>query len=272
MRAYVINLPSSSRRRQLMEDQLHHTGLLYEFVAAVDGKRLPAAERATLIDEQQVARAPGWLSPGAIGCTLSHWHVYRRIAEHDDDVALVLEDDAVLSSELGGLTARAASHVRNREVVLLYFRSHKPCLLSDQDAVSLGQHRLLYPMDPHQLLASTAYLITRDAARSLAETMIPVRAASDSWGHYYESGALDSVRCVVRHAVGARTSLESTLGYGDHYPLRRRLRRRTLWPLPQLRALNRWRIEERMTRITMVSAESPVAQALKRSNPSTSDV
>src|SRR6202035_3559431 len=139
--------------------------------------RLTASERAKLVDEPHAAKAPRWLSPGAIGCALSHWRAYQRIGSERDEVAVVLEDDAILPVGFAQLVAQIAKRMRDREVLLLYFRSHQPCKLSEQGAVAVGRHRLLYPVEVDQLITTTAYLVTRSAARSLAEGIVPVRAA-----------------------------------------------------------------------------------------------
>jgi len=263
MRAYVINLPASTRRRQQIEDQLTRAGLSYEFVEAVDGMRLTASERAGLVDEQRVAASPRWLTQQAIGCALSHRRVYQRIVEEEEAAALVLEDDAVLLGGMAELAHDISQHMHPCEVVLLYFQSFKPCRLSEQDAVSVGRYRLLYPMDVRQLIGAVAYVVSHGAARSLADAIVPVRAAADSWGHYHELGMLDSLRCVFPRPV-AHTSIESTLGYGSHSSVRRRLKQLTGWPIPQLRALNRRRIGRNMTRVRLVREAAPLALNLSR--------
>ena len=268
MRAYVINLPSSTDRRRRTEDQLRRAGMQYEVVEAIDGKRLTVTERSELVDERRVAAYPRWLTPGMIGCALSHWHVYQRIAEDSDETALVLEDDAVLHPGLAELADCISRQMQPSEVVLLYFLSFGPCHLSERQAIAVGRYRLLYPVEARQVVASTAYLISRDAARSLVEAIIPVRASPDSWSHYYELGAFESLRCVFPRPVSVHASVESTLGYGDHVSLRRWLKQQTAWPIPQLRALNRRRIARNMTKVAVVHDASPIALKLTRGGSS----
>jgi glycosyl transferase family 25 len=262
MRAYVINLPSSADRRRRIEAQLRRAGQPYELIEAIDGRRLTASERHKLLDERQVAANPNWLTPGVIGCALSHWSVYQRVAEDEDEIALVLEDDASLPANVAQLSEDISQHMRGREIMLLYFRSHQTCRLSEWDAISVGRHRLLYPVDVHQPVTSTAYLVSRAAARSLVEAIVPLRAGPDNWGHYYELGVFDSLRCVFPRPVSVHVSLESTLGYGDRVPLRRQFKQQTMWPIPQLRALNRQRIARNMTRVTLVREASPISLRL----------
>src|SRR5947209_4640748 len=102
MKAYVINLPRSTERRASMAEQLERTELDYEFVDGVSGRGLTPTERAELVDEAAVARYPRWLTPGQIGCALSHLRTYERILDSgtQDAAALILEDDVILPSNI----------------------------------------------------------------------------------------------------------------------------------------------------------------------------
>ena len=63
MKAYVISLPRSARRRASIAEQLARTALEFDFVDGVDGRGLTAAERAELVSESAVARYTRWLTP-----------------------------------------------------------------------------------------------------------------------------------------------------------------------------------------------------------------
>jgi glycosyl transferase family 25 len=155
-----------------------------------------------------VARHPGWLNPGAIGCALSHRRAYEEIRSSLDDVALVLEDDVTLPPWIAGLCARVGSEMEGREIVLLYFRAFGVCRFSARDAVDLSTAtRLMYPIDAQQPITAAAYLISRAAARSLSEAIVPVRAAADSWGTTARSAqSTHSAACSRGRSAFARTS------------------------------------------------------------------
>ena len=201
MKTYVINLPQSYERRRNMREQLKVAGVSYEFVDAVDGRRMAPAERTRLVDEAMVARYPHWLTPGQIGCSLSHLQAYKRFLASggSEEVALILEDDATITTPFWDVVTSAMRQMRGSEVVLLYFRSFDVCRFSAHGAVEIyGGARLMYPLDATQPITSSAYAITREASRRLSEVIVPVRAGADSWGHFYEQGAIDSLRCVIR--------------------------------------------------------------------------
>jgi len=89
---FVVSLARAPERRAAITQQLEGIGVDFVMTDAVDGAAIaPEARRAML--------APGIdYPPGVVGCYLSHTNIYRRMVGDDVPVALVLEDDAVLSA------------------------------------------------------------------------------------------------------------------------------------------------------------------------------
>jgi glycosyl transferase, family 25 len=247
-----------------LTSQVAQLGIPYELVDAVEGRALTPAQRAELVDEAAVARSPHWLTPGTIGCTLSHRAAFQQILQGNDEVGLVVEDDVVVPPDAAMVLDEIAGQMRGREVVLLYYRSFEPCVFSSQDAVELSRWgQLLYPIDVRQPASGVAYLITREACDALVELLVPVRAAVDSWGLFHEAGAVERLRCVVPRPVGLRTDFKSTIDYLRTASLRARastaISQRRIFPLHQLVALKRKRLERSMTRVRIVPERSPLA-------------
>jgi glycosyl transferase family 25 len=250
-----------------MVEQLARTELEPEFVEAVDGSALTASDRAKLVDEGVVGIHPHWMNPGQVGCALSHLRVYqRRAGAGDDEIALVLEDDVILPSDIGEVCREIGAHMRGKEVVLLYFRAFGTCRISAQDAVELTYGaRLLYPIEVGQVTTATAYLVTAEACRGLAEVILPVRAGADNWGHFYALGVIESLRCVLPRAIGVRNDFKSTI---DHTRLRAPraqvtsfIDRHRVVGAFQLLTMHRKLIERRMSKTALVPERSPIAIA-----------
>jgi glycosyl transferase family 25 len=91
----LINLDGSEDRLRKATGQLEAAGLRFERLPAVDGRKLPAAELDRLAPwDRRAFFKP--LSPGEIGCYLSHLAALERIVKEGWPRALVLEDDFVL--------------------------------------------------------------------------------------------------------------------------------------------------------------------------------
>jgi glycosyl transferase family 25 len=94
----IINLPSSTNRRDAMAAQCARLGLAAEFVEAVNGRAMDTQQRAAHCAESFAAfHSP--LTAAEIGCYLSHLTALQRIADHAWPWAVVLEDDVVLPED-----------------------------------------------------------------------------------------------------------------------------------------------------------------------------
>lgn len=94
--AFYINLDRRLDRREYFEGQLRHVGIEAERVSAVTPADLPA-------DAIEAAR--GNMSATELACSFSHRKIWRLMHERGLEAALILEDDAVLSTALPRLLA-----------------------------------------------------------------------------------------------------------------------------------------------------------------------
>ena len=92
MRIILINLDQDTGRRRRVEGRLREIGLDWERLPANDSARLASSHEARVDREEQAARGLR-ISPGEIGCWLSHRAAQRMIAEGSERMALILEDD-----------------------------------------------------------------------------------------------------------------------------------------------------------------------------------
>lgn len=96
---FVISLDRSHDRRERILARLADLGLSAEIFPAVEGVAL-APEAADYAGRLRRLFFGKDLSAGEIGCAHSHRGVYKRMLEAGISVALVLEDDAILTEEL----------------------------------------------------------------------------------------------------------------------------------------------------------------------------
>lgn len=73
MKAFIINLDSSTDRRATIAAQCLTAGIHYEFIRAVNGKQLSDEERAQHTRPLNYA-----FKAGEIGCALSHLSIYKK--------------------------------------------------------------------------------------------------------------------------------------------------------------------------------------------------
>src|SRR5215467_12056661 len=93
----VINMKDSDGRRAFMQEQLAALSLRYRILDAIDGRTLSDADLDDVAPGRGVHYG-GLLTPGEIGCALSHLEAIRQIADGDSDFGAVLEDDIIITS------------------------------------------------------------------------------------------------------------------------------------------------------------------------------
>jgi len=254
MRAYVINLARSPERRVKVAAQLQKIGIAYEFVDGVEGADLDLAD-PQVIDPALLETA--WFRPGIAGCAFSHLRVYEKMLADNVDWALVLEDDVTLPNDLARLAEIVAGHMNGAEVVLLNFLSPDVCKMSRHGLIRLPASRqLVFPVNVNKPGSSAGYIITRDACKRMVESIVPFQARPDNWGHFFDKGAIDRVRCVLPMSVHQDPLFPSTIDYHNQASVKARVLdvvlRYNLRFMNQILAYRRARIWRGLTRVELV--------------------
>ena len=209
---YVIALKESTARREKMTERLQHLGLDFHFIDAVMGKDLPDAEKNRLRSpkRQRFLRSP--LSDGALGCLMSHRLVWQKMQDDKVDMALVLEDDAVISPDLLDVLPRLEKLKSRFDVINLHNRKLRP--LVDIAQIS-DSHRLTTTR--YNAIGTESYVISRKAAKRLLEVSFPMVFEVDLLINRWWDHGLQTL--VVQPSLVHEDSDESTIGYSQAKPL-----------------------------------------------------
>ncbi|WP_437613307.1 glycosyltransferase family 25 protein [Erwinia sp. V71] len=209
MKVFIVNLPDSVERRKSMQNQCEQLGLEAEFFNAIHGKYLSPTEvnqHTRMLSEVRTA--------GELGCAMSHISLYRSIVEQNIPIALILEDDVVLSSDIAKVLADIEQQISGREIVLLNQAKqylNRPIHQFDRHTV--------YPVAEADLTCS--YVITRDAAETLLSFLYPVWLVADRWPLIRQYG-LAKVHCLIPPASSLNALAEkSTISGRDEEGNRR---------------------------------------------------
>jgi GR25 family glycosyltransferase involved in LPS biosynthesis len=119
----VINLKRRADRKHAMETQLKQIGFSdVTFFEAVDGSQL-------ILNEPLVRLFQGndfGSRKGVIGCALSHFYLWQKIAKGDyreSDVYLVLEDDVTFNHYVAKILQEQRAALAKEEMVLLGYHT-----------------------------------------------------------------------------------------------------------------------------------------------------
>ena len=210
---FVISLARAANRRAAISARLNALGLKYEIVDAVDGKSAdPAAYRRRL--RQNIARRK-WsreLQPAEIGCYLSHYNLWWRVADEEIPCALVLEDDADVADDFAAVVADVLTLNCNWDVVHLAARRPE---LVETAFRGLAGRDYIFGRYKRRLLWAHAYLISLTGARKLLNICREISEPIDhAWGHWWWTGL--AFYCVAPE-LARQTETESTIG-GNRHP------------------------------------------------------
>ncbi len=188
-----------------MRRQLGGLGLGFERLPATDGARLDTSMRQRYFSESLNHRLyHKCLTPGEIGCYISHLRAWQLILERGWDYAVVLEDDLVLGPEFPEALASLAALPAVWEVVKLTSGRLKPVVRQ----APLGRFSLVDYYKVPMLFGAQA--VSRTAAEKLLRTRIPFgRPADVDLQFPWETGV--RVQGLEPHPVAARADLPSTI-------------------------------------------------------------
>ena len=172
---FVVNLTESTERRKRIQEQLDQLGLQAEFFPAVRGKSLDAAELATNYDDSSFFRP---LSPGEIGCALSHVFIYKLIIERNIDHCLILEDDVLISEHVSKIMASIETVINPDSPELILLTSLKEYSENDSISLNIDNYRIVPVI---RAGCTHGYIITNAGARALYQYCYPIRKPADWW-------------------------------------------------------------------------------------------
>jgi glycosyl transferase, family 25 len=88
---YLINLDKSPDRLQYMKKQLNKNNINFERFSAIDGSKLDT-EKLTRTNMLKTNK----MMIGAVGCSLSHINLWKKIQNSNHKYTLILEDDTII--------------------------------------------------------------------------------------------------------------------------------------------------------------------------------
>ena len=215
MKCVVINLPRAEARRRVMTEQFERLGLDFEFLIGTDWRELTAEDWSVVdrIAREREGRRP--LSPGMIGCHLSHRRAMEAIASGEEEWTAVFEDDVTLLPDLGAAlrAIQNSGTARNCDIIFLHRnRKKRPFVLL---AAIDGSWRL--GMIKFVDWGTQAYVVSREGARRLLNRCPKIVHRTDHTLHAYWENGLNVVSLdppVALHGIdgGEQSLLQEGMG------------------------------------------------------------
>ena len=204
MHIFIINLERAAERRETILRHLRGLGLEAEILPAVEGAHLPPGSLPQ-------GTHPG-LSPGEIGCYLSHVRFWETVVARRLPHAIVLEDDVLCSPSLMRVATETAA--LGLPLDALRLSALRPIRGLPIATLSGGERLILPTKNPS---GTQGYMVSLAGAQRLLEALsvprCPIDAALDA---YWKHGL--RVPLVSPSVVTEDASVASTISgrFGTH--------------------------------------------------------
>jgi len=193
MQIFYLNLDTEPGRRAYMEAQFAEAGVSGERVKAITPRDIVPDVLRQACDKTR----RHWVSPTELACTMTHRLAWREIIERNLPMALILEDDVVLSHRLPELLAAVEPLSDGLDVIRI--ETQQPDVRLGQpdrrnDTVELRQIHMV-------VWGCGGYIVTNAGARRLLGPLSRLDVPVDAAIFNYHLGIANQLR--TRQAVPA---------------------------------------------------------------------
>lgn len=122
----------------------------------------------------------------AFGCALSHYMLYKKIAEQDSH-ALILEDDAILANDFSNKLPYVIDFMAINEDSPMVVLLSPHFYYNNKDIISIA-NKSLYVTKVQNGYMTSGYIINVKGAQLLTNNLLPIRYLADEWTKFTEMG------------------------------------------------------------------------------------
>jgi glycosyl transferase family 25 len=170
---WVINLKKDKRRLRFMTRQLRALKLDFSVVEALDGACLSPEDWGKYSKERALELSKRELTPGELGCALSHARIWERIVREHIKEVLIFEDDVWIGSALPAILEKRRNFPTDWELINFS---------TDALQEPFGEFITdIYRASRHKQLAdrASAYLLNSRGAEKLLRHVYPIGHTAD---------------------------------------------------------------------------------------------
>lgn len=177
---FIISLTRSADRRAMVERQMSHLGINFEFFDAVDGKSLPS-DRLAKVDFNLARETCGHdLSLGEVGCAMSHINIYEVMVEREIPRCVILEDDIYVHMHFKAIV-NEVTNKNSSDIVFLHHgkAKHFPIYSSLPEGYRLAKYLTPSKNSKRGIISTGGYILTLAGAHKLLKIAYPIRMPAD---------------------------------------------------------------------------------------------
>lgn len=188
MKVFVIGIDSDKTDQEKAVKKCNSLGLEGVAFKGVNGRKdgvnidehlsVPAIFQTTYMKN----RTTHWQMPvkdprGALGCSLSHYNVWKTIVDEDIPVAIVAESDMVPKSNIQERVQLALDHKDEWDLVLLGYTKHNYYLKDTNLTTTHGN----FKKGKYGFTGTHGYMVTKKGAETLMKYFHPIEYQTDAY-------------------------------------------------------------------------------------------
>lgn len=181
MKCFVINLSRAIERKQFISKQLNQIHQNFEIFEGVDWRELTHYSQPKISRSVKLINSYRRLTPGEIGCNLSHRKILNNLADSSEKMIAVLEDDIRISSELKTILNEIEESTVHFDIVFLGTAFNGRGLVQIEPL----NNRYYFSLSLSREVGTWGYVITRKAAIKFLEKIPDVQGPIDDALHAY---------------------------------------------------------------------------------------
>ena len=169
MKSYLINLDKDAERLTFFKANFDRLGIAFERIPAVDGRTFSEEDYKSFMKDRprnyNRTQTKNWLR-GQMGCFLSHYTAWQKIAEGTDPFCAVFEDDIHVSDDLAKILSDSSWIPENIDIIRLETSTNRIRLTANP--IMSYMNRNLYGVKSTSWCAG-AYILNRKTAQRLVD-------------------------------------------------------------------------------------------------------
>lgn len=181
MKCFVINLKRATNRKKYITHQLNQVSQKFEVIEGVDWQNIDPSLLPKTTKNFKIKNSFRTLTPGQIGCNLSHRKILKWLVNSSEKMVAVLEDDIRLSKEFPEVLNTLEKSPINFDIVFLGSRFLPKKLVN---LVPLNAKYKL-SLSKSREKGTWGYVITRGAAQEFLRILPEITGPIDDALHAY---------------------------------------------------------------------------------------
>ncbi len=249
MKTYIINLDQDTARLAFLTTSFNKLGIPFERISAVDGRKFSDEAYQAFMQVRPRLRNKGanktWLR-GQMGCFLSHYQTWEKIAAGNERFCAVFEDDLHISDDLKKILADDSWIPDDVDLVRLDTSTNR-VRLTNEPALSYAR-RKLYRVKSTSWCAG-GYLLHRRAAQQLLALPTAEHEPADVILYNFEDSNIarkfhilqcNPALCTQdKHLASGKANFSSNIEFADNQPSAWQLRLSKITPNALIKAIYR---------------------------------